>query len=114
MKKIYNKLVRDKIPQIIRDNNQTCFTKTLSGDSYLKMLDQKLMEECKEYIEDNDIEELADLTEVILAILKARGVSYDELEKIRRSKLERNGGFRERIFLESVTDNESDEDEDNK
>ena len=56
MKKIYNKLVRDKIPQIIRDNNQTCFTKTLSGDSYLKMLDQKLMEECKEYIEDNDID----------------------------------------------------------
>ena len=105
MEKIYNKLVRDKIPQIISNNNQTCRTKILSDELYLKMLNQKLKEECYEYIADNDIEELADLTEVILAILEARGVSYNELEKIRYSKLERNGGFSKKIFLESVTDN---------
>lgn len=110
MKKIYNKLVRDKIPQIISNNNQVCSTKILSDELYLKMLDQKLKEECNEYIESNDIEELADLTEVILAILNARGISYNELEKIRHSKLERSGGFTKKIFLESVTDNETNAD----
>ena len=97
MKRIYNKLVRDKIPQIISNNNQVCSTKILSDE---------LKEECNEYIESNDIEELADLTEVILAILNARGISYNELEKIRHSKLERSGGFTKKIFLESVTDND--------
>ena len=62
MKKIkYNKLVRDRIPEIIQASGKTCVTETLSSDAYLRMLDAKLDEELAEYHQDQNIEELADL-----------------------------------------------------
>ena len=103
--KIYNKLVRDKIPAIIvADNGKTCKTRIMEDDEYLESLNIKMQEELKEYLESGDIEELADLEEVLRAILNAKKVSYEEFEKIRNSKVEKRGAFKEKIFLESVSE----------
>ena len=103
--KIYNKLVRDKIPEIIvADDGKTCKTRVLENDEYLKCLNTKLQEELKEYLESGDVEELADLEEVLRALLDAKKVSYEEFEKIRNTKVEKRGAFKEKIFLESVSE----------
>ena len=101
--KIYNKLVRDKIPEIITENNgKTCKIKILEHDEYLASLNAKLQEELKEYLESGEVEELADLEEVLRAILDAKNISYEEFEKIRNSKVNKRGAFKKKIFLESV------------
>ena len=104
MAAIYNKLVRDKIPEIIEAKGQRCVTKILDEDAYLKMLDAKLSEELNEYHKDQTVEELADLMEVIYAAAAARGVSKEELEEVRARKAQQRGGFEKRIFLVEVTD----------
>ena len=71
--KIYNKLVRDRIPEIIEADGKTCVTEILPDKQYLEMLDAKLNEELAEYQESKSLEELADLLEVIRAVVKARG-----------------------------------------
>ena len=102
--KIYNKLVRDKIPQIIQNKGGKCSIKILDNENYLKMLNIKLQEELKEYLESGDIEELADLEEVLRAILDLKNVSYQDFENIRQTKTEKRGAFKDKIFLESVED----------
>ena len=99
---IYNKLVRDKIPEIIEQTGQACACSVLSDGDYLNMLDEKLNEELAEYQEDKSIEELADLLEVVRAVARARGSSIEEVEDIRRRKAEKRGGFEKRILLEEV------------
>ena len=89
----HNKLVRDRIPEIIEGSGKTCVTRILPLEEYLAALDAKLTEELA-----------ADLLEVMMAVAEARGHSFAEVESIRRAKAETRGGFRERIFLESVTD----------
>ena len=103
MIKTYNKLVRDRIPKIIEDSGSKCRTKILSDDEYLAMLDAKLREELDEYYRDKNLEELADLLEVIYASAAARGYSPQELEAARAAKRESRGGFDERILLLDVT-----------
>ena len=98
----YNKLVRDKIPEIIERDNKTCSTRILDGEEYLQMIDTKLDEELAEYHRDQNLEELADLLEVVYAAAKARGYSIEELESLRHEKAEKRGSFEQRIFLESV------------
>ena len=103
MKKVFNKLVRDKIPQIIEFNGDVPFCKTLTNEENLKELNKKLTEEVNEYLtanEDNCIEELADVVEVIYGLLKAKNVSIENFEKIRQAKKDKRGGFEEKIFLE--------------
>lgn len=100
----YNKLIRDKIPEIISASGKKANCRILSKDDYIKELDQKLDEECAEYQTDKNIEELADILEVIYAIAEARGYSATELERIRLEKSEKRGGFSQRIFLENVED----------
>ena len=73
MTKTYNKLVRDRIPELIEASGSHCKTEILSDEAYLKMLDAKLDEELAEYHNDQNIEELADLLEVIFAAAIARG-----------------------------------------
>lgn len=103
--KIYNKLVRDRIPEIIAaDNGKTCVTRIMEDDEYLKTLNTKMQEELKEYLESGDVEELADLEEVLRAILDIKGVSYEEFEKIRDAKVDERGAFKKKIFLESVSE----------
>ena len=100
----YNKLVRDRIPEIIENSGKECKTRILSDEDYLKMVDAKLDEELAEYHKDQNIEELADLLEVIYAATEARGHSIDELEMVRKEKAEKRGAFKKKIFLESVTE----------
>ena len=103
MKKIiYDKLVRDRIPEIIAASGKTCTTAILSSEEYLRMLDAKLKEELAEYHQDQNVEELADLLEVIYAAAKARGCSAAELEQIRAKKAAERGGFEKRILLKKV------------
>ena len=101
-KTTYNKLVRDKIPEIISATGKIFHTKILSGDEYNKMLDEKLQEELQEYLESKDVEELADILEVIYAITESKGVSIKDLEKMRNDKARKRGAFKSKILLIDV------------
>ena len=98
----YDKLVRDRIPEIIAASGKQCITEILSEEQYLKKLDAKLDEELAEYHQDPNIEELADLLEVIRAAAIARGYSVDDLEQVRAEKAAKRGGFEKRILLREV------------
>ncbi len=98
----YNKLVRDRIPEIIEASGKCCVCSTLSDEEYLAKLDEKLNEELAEYQESKSMEELADLLEVIRAVAAARGSSIEEVEVIRRKKAAKRGRFEKRILLTEV------------
>jgi len=98
----YNKLVRDRIPEIIEAGGQTCVCETLDDAEYLRMLDEKLGEELAEYQADKSLEELDDLLEVIRAVAVARGSSMEEIENIRREKAEKRGAFEKKLLLKEV------------
>ena len=100
---VYNKLVRDRIPEIIESSGKTCLTATLSDEAYIHMLELKLNEELEEYQESKSMEELADLIEVIAAIAKIRGCSWEELLRIRNQKRGQRGCFEKRILLLEVS-----------
>ena len=106
MIKTYNKLVRDRIPEIIEASGNECKTDVLSDEEYIKMLDAKLDEELAEYHKDQNIEELADLLEVIRAAAIARGYTLEELEAVRAKKAEKRGGFSKKILLKTVIEGE--------
>ena len=93
------KLVRDKIPEIIKNDGKTPIVEVLSAEEYLIELDKKLNEEVAEYQADKSIEEMADVLEVLLAICEARGYSEEELIRVREDKREKRGGFKDRIYL---------------
>ena len=99
---IYDKLVRDKIPELIEKSGKQCEIEILSHEKYLEMIDKKLDEELAEYHKDKNIEELADLLEVIYAATKARGYSIEELEKVGAEKAEKRGSFDKKILLKKV------------
>ena len=99
---IYNKLVHDRIPEIIEASGKTCAVETLSDEDYLRAIDAKLDEELVEYHRDQNIKELADLLEVIRAAAAARGYSAEELERVRAEKAAKRGGFERKLFLREV------------
>lgn len=105
---VYNKLVRDKIPNTIESIGKGCSTKILNHDEYIKALQKKSFEELQEYINsktnDEAIEELADLLEIIHSFAEYHGVSIEKVEGVRKRKLEMRGGFKERILLIEVED----------
>lgn len=98
----YHKLVRDRIPEIIEASGKICKTEILTDAEYLRMVDAKLDEELAEYHKDQNIEELADLMEVIYAAAIARGYTLEQLEQIRAEKAAKRGRFQKRIFLKEV------------
>ena len=100
--KTYHKLVRDRIPEIIEADGKTCICETLSDEDYISLLDQKLNEELAEYQESKSLEELADLLEVMQAVVKARGWTLEELEQARAAKAAKRGGFEKKILLKEV------------
>lgn len=103
--KIYNKLVRDRIPEIIKADGKTCVTETLANAKYLELLDAKLTEELSEYQESKSMEELADLLEVMRAVVRVRGWTWEHLEQARLEKAARRGGFEKKLLLKEVTEN---------
>ena len=98
----YYKLVRDRIPEIIEASGKSCVTEILSDEAYLRMVDAKLDEELAEYHSDQNIEELADLLEVIYAAAMARGYTLEQLESVRAAKAEKRGTFANKILLKEV------------
>ena len=104
MKKVYHKLVRDKIPEVIEAQGKRCVVEVLSDEEYLRMVDAKLDEELAEYHKDQNIEELADLIEVIYAAAAARGYSREQLEAVRAQKAEDRGGFGKKLLLKEVSE----------
>ncbi|GAJ41285.1 MULTISPECIES: nucleoside triphosphate pyrophosphohydrolase [Anoxybacillaceae] len=105
---VYNKLVRDKIPQIIEQAGKTFTTRILEDDEYRKELRKKAFEELEEYMNAGDdekaLEELADVLEIIHALAECHGSSIERVEQIRAEKAEKRGGFKEKIFLVEVHD----------
>ena len=95
----YDKAIRDKIPEIIQKDGHSCSVKTLTDEEFLVQLEKKLSEEVTEYQNEKNPEELADILEVIYRIAQLKGVSKEELEKIRIKKSEERGGFDKNLFL---------------
>ena len=96
---VYNKLVRDKIPQIIKNNGQNPVTRILEDDEYLACLEEKLNEEVQEFHTDKNLEELADILEVVYALTEATGHTQQQLLDACDSKRQARGGFRNKVFL---------------
>lgn len=104
MAKKYQKLVRDKIPDIILANGEQPIVRILNDQEYLRALVEKLKEEVAEFSSEPSLEELADIKEVLIALREALGAHAGELEDIRRNKAKLNGRFKKRIFLEKVSE----------
>ena len=100
--KFYNKLVRDKIPEIIESNGAKCTTAVVSESTYLDLLDMKLYEELTEFQADHSQEELADMLEVMMAIAQAHGYDWNNILEIQNKKRNERGGFNDRIILIST------------
>ena len=98
----YNKLVRDKIPEIIKSKGKTPTTHTANDQEYWQKLKEKLREEVDEFIQEDNKEELSDVLEVIYAICDQKDISKEELELIRKNKAEQRGSFKDKIILEEV------------
>ena len=96
---VYNKLVRDQIPDMIRAQGETPVIRILDTDEYLQHLETKLDEEVGEYHRDKNTEELADILEVVFALAKTLDCSVDELMQVYQKKHDARGGFEKRIFL---------------
>jgi predicted house-cleaning noncanonical NTP pyrophosphatase (MazG superfamily) len=96
---IYNKAIRDKIPEIIKKDGYSCNVKTMPDEEFLKQLEMKISEEVEEYQNSKNPEELVDMLEVIYRVAQLKGVSKEELEKIRIKKSQERGGFEKNLFL---------------
>lgn len=102
----YDKLVRDKIPQIIKAQGKKAVVRILRKDEFKIYLERKLDEEVKEYHESKDVEELADILEVIIALAESKGCSFVDLMDMRTKKAVKKGGFSKRVLLLEVHENE--------
>ena len=109
MERIYNKLVRDNIPEIITANGEMPVTRILTDEDYKKSLEEKLNEEYEEVLSsegDERLEELADMIEVIRSLAGLENVSLDNIVKLADAKRAKRGGFDKKIFLEKVIEKE--------
>ena len=107
MERIYNKLVRDNIPSIIKGNGETPITRILNEEEYKKELEKKLYEEYNEVLEasgEDRVEELADMIEVIKYLAKLEGKKLEDVIKTADEKSTKRGAFNDKIFLEKVLD----------
>lgn len=100
--KSYNKLVRDKIPEVIRKSGKECEVEIASKEEKYNLLENKLKEEVGEFLEDKNLEELADVMEVLFGLADALGYSERDLIEARNKKKEERGGFKKGIILKSV------------
>lgn len=106
MEKVYNKLVRDRIPEIIKENNDgEAVTKILSDEEYKKALEDKLYEEYQEVLEasgEDRVEELADMLEIMISLAKIEKSNLEKIIEIAKKKKLKRGGFDKKIYLEKV------------
>lgn len=95
----YNKAIRDKIPEIIKESGKNCNVKKLTDSEFLVQLEKKLVEELSEYQESKNVEELADILEVIYRISELKGITSNELDSIKNEKVKKRGKFNDNLFL---------------
>ena len=111
MEKVYNKLVRDKIPEIIKNNHGKPFIRILNDNEYKKELEKKLYEEYLEVLDtetsEERIEELGDMLEIISSLAKLENTTLEDVINIAKQKQEKRGGFEEKIFLEKVIEQDN-------
>lgn len=100
--KEYNKLVRDKIPEIIRADGKECEIRVAEGKEKYDLLEKKLMEEVNEFLEDKNLEELADVMEVLFGLAREMEYSEEDLIRKREEKKRERGGFEEGVILKGV------------
>ena len=101
MKK-YNKLVRDLIPEVIKKSGKECEIEVAQVQERRELLEAKLMEQVNEYLEDKNLEELADIMEVLFGLAHNLGYTEEDLLNKREEKLKERGGFKEGIVLKKV------------
>lgn len=99
---VHNKLVRDNIPNIIKESGHECKYRILNDKEFLEELKRKLVEESIEYCNSGDIEELADVFEVIGFILDCNNWTYDKVYQVAHEKAEKRGVFYKKYFLEET------------
>ena len=95
----FNKAIRDKIPEIIEESGKNCNVKKLKNSEFLVELEKKLVEELSEYQKSKNVEELADILEVIYRISELKGITSDELDSIKNEKAKKCGKFDDNLFL---------------
>lgn len=100
--KEYNKLVRDLIPDVIEKSGKRFDTHIANTVEYKKLMEAKLLEEVNEYLEENNLEELADVLEVLVGLASFLGYTEEQLFEKRKQKKEERGGFDKGIVLERV------------
>lgn len=98
----YNKAIRDKIPEIIRENGAVCEVIKLSDEEFLPVLEKKLTEELEEYYESGAVEELCDIVELSLRLAELKGVPPSEFNQLREKKNIIRGSFHANLFLKFV------------
>ncbi|MDA2936226.1 nucleoside triphosphate pyrophosphohydrolase [Patescibacteria group bacterium AH-259-L05] len=98
----YNKLVRDKIPEIIKNKGVAPITHIADDEEYWQKLKEKFQEEVDEFLKDGNEEELADILEVIYAICDFKNFDKEKLELLRKKKAEGRGGFRNKVILDET------------
>lgn len=105
---VYNKLVRDRIPEIIEADGLVAETRILEQDEYLELLKKKLLEEGQELAEVDSsdrtetVKEMSDVLEVLRSLAEEQGIEMSEVEKVMEERAEKRGRFKSRIFLEST------------
>ncbi|TYQ12854.1 UNVERIFIED_CONTAM: putative house-cleaning noncanonical NTP pyrophosphatase (MazG superfamily) [Acetivibrio alkalicellulosi] len=102
----YNKLIRDKMPQIIERSGNKVVIEKLRDTDFIFYLHSKLREEIIQYEDDNSVDKIADIIEVLYSILEYKGVSINQFEKIRLKKAQKIGSFKEKILLKEVIENQ--------
>jgi predicted house-cleaning noncanonical NTP pyrophosphatase (MazG superfamily) len=98
----YNKLVRDKIPEIIRHDGKKAIIHTAEPSEYQRKLYEKVREEIKEFTEKPSAEEFADILEVLDALAALHSINRKDAEKIQKTKAAKRGRFKKRIILEEI------------
>ncbi len=98
----YNKLVRDRIPEIIEDAGKEYTIYTAADEEYLSKLYAKVMEELDEFKENPSAEEMADIFEVLDGLIRFYKLDYEEIRTVQEKKKDKRGGFEDRVILEKV------------
>ena len=98
----YNKLVRDKIPEIIKQKGKAPTTHIADDEEYWQKLKEKLKEEVNEFLKHGNEEELADILEIIYAICDFKKIDKQKLEMLRKKKAEKRGSFKDKIILDET------------
>lgn len=101
--KTYNKLVRDRIPDIIKADGVDCIFHVADNEEYVKKLYEKLDEEFTEFKENPTVEEFADMMEVLTSIALHHKINLETVKEVKRDKRNARGGFNDRVILDSTT-----------